>query len=78
MQCHQGDITGVKLSHVGLFVTYLTQHEVIEVSLVRCRFKVRIVVQDNYGMGMNGMVIKQSKFAAYGILIHKSVISIKT
>ena len=28
----------------------------------------QIVVKDNYGMGMNGMVIKYGKFAAYGII----------
>ena len=45
-------ITSVKPSHVDLFVNHLTQHEVIKVPLVCCRFKVRIVVKDKYGMGM--------------------------
>ena len=66
MQWNQSEITGVKPSYVGLFVICLTQHEVIEVPLVRCRFKVRIVVKDKYGMGMKGMVINYGKFAAYG------------
>ena len=50
----------------------------MEVPLVRCRFKVLIVVKNKYGMGMNGMVIKYGKLLIMVLLVRELVISIET